>query len=145
MSLPYPRVGLVIRYAFLWSHEVRAGSTEARKDRPAAIVVATRQEADGEMRIVVAPITHEPPPDDPGASVEIPAAVAKALGLDGERQWLRTDELNRFTWPGFDLRPLPGRPGIYDYGMLPVGLYAELKAGILRRQKALAARVIPRD
>jgi len=144
VSLPYPRVGLVIRYAFLWSHEVRAGSTEARKDRPAAIVVATRKEASGEVLVVVAPVTHEPP-DDPGASIEIPVAIAKALGLDGERQWLRMDELNRFTWPGFDLRPLPGRPGVYDYGMLPAGHYTELKAGILRRQEALAMRIIQRD
>jgi hypothetical protein len=73
-----------------------------------------------------------------------PPPLQRALGLDGERQWLRMDELNRFAWPGFDLRPLPGRPGVYDYGMLPDGLFAELKAGILRRQKALAVRVIPR-
>ena len=144
MSLPHPRVGLVIRYSFLWSHEARAGSTEGRKDRPATVVVATRTEPGGEVRVVVAPITHEPPAD-PAASVEIPAAVGKALGLDGERHWLRADELNRFTWPGFDLRPLPGRSGVYDYGMLPEDLYAKLKAAILDRQKALAARVIPRD
>ncbi len=92
---------------------------------------------------MVAPIAHEPP-DHPDASIGMPAA-AKALGVDGERQWLKMDELNRFTWPGFDPRPLPGRPGVYDYGMLPEGLYAELKAGILRRQRALAVRVIPRD
>lgn len=134
----------MIRYAFLWSHEARAGVTEARKDRPAAIVVATRKEANGEVRVVVAPITHKAP-HDPEASIEIPAGLAEALGLDGERHWLRMDELNRFTWPGFDLRPLPGRPGVYDYGMLPAGLYAELKAGILRRQKALAVRVIRRE
>lgn len=144
MSLPYPRVGLVVRYAFLWSHELRAGSTEARKDRPAVIVVAARRAAGGEVRVVVAPVKHEPP-GDAEASIELPAAVAKALGLGGERHWLRMDELNRFTWPGFDLRPLPGRPGVYDYGMLPRGLYTELKAGILRRQKALAVRVVQRD
>lgn len=109
MSLPYPRVSLVTRYASLWSRELRAGSTEARKDRPAAIVVAARRAAGGEVR-VVALVTHEPP-GDPEASI----------------------------------RPLPGRPGVYDHGMLPRGLYPELKAGILRRQKALAVRVVQRD
>lgn len=144
MSLPLPRAGLVIRYSFLWSHEARTGAIEGRKDRPAAIVVATRKESDGEIRVIVAPITHEPP-RDAQASIEIPAEVSRALGLDDERQWIRLDELNRFTWPGFDLRPIPGRPGIYHYGLLPEDLYARLKAGILQRQTTLRLRVVSRD
>lgn len=31
MSLPVPRPGLVIRCAFLWSHEAAAGAEEAAK------------------------------------------------------------------------------------------------------------------
>lgn len=144
MSLPVPRAGLVIRYTFLWSHEARKGATEGRKDRPAAIVVATREDADGDVRVIVAPITHEPP-KDVGASIEIPPDVGAALGLDGQPQWIRLDELNRFAWPGFDLRPIPGRPGSYEYGMLPKELYDRLKAGILERQRARTAILIPRD
>lgn len=44
---------------------------------------------------------------DPHTSLEIPAAVCRSLGLDGVRHWVRFDELNRFTWPGYDVRPRP--------------------------------------
>ena len=53
-----------------------------------AIVSAARNEPDGEIRTIVAPITHEPP-DDPAASIEIPGDVAASPGLDGQRHWLR--------------------------------------------------------
>lgn len=144
MSLPVPKPGLVIRYSFLWSNEKAEGAVEGAKDRPCAIVVATRRDAHGDIDTIVAPITHQPP-DDPQASIEIPAAVCKALGLDSGRHWLRLDELNSFAWPGYDLRPLRGKPGRYDYGMLPQGLFQQLRNGILARQKARAARVISRD
>ncbi|MBF0334368.1 MAG: growth inhibitor PemK [Alphaproteobacteria bacterium] len=143
MSLPAPRAGLVIRYSFLWSHESRAGAIEGRKDRPAAIVIATRKAESGDLRVVVAPITHEPP-DDPAASIEVPRDVARALGFDGERQWIRLDELNRFAWPGFDLRPIPGRSGAFEYGMMPRSLYDQVKSGILERQKRGVVAIIPR-
>ncbi len=144
MSLPTPRPGLVIRYAFLWSHEARAGQSEAAKVRPCAIVVAARRTPAGSIQTLVAPITHQPP-DDPTASIEIPASVARTLGLDGERQWMRIDELNAFGWPGYDLRPLPGQPGRYDYGMLPQALFETLKTAILERHRRLVLRSLNRD
>ncbi|MGH7023100.1 MAG: hypothetical protein ACREEB_05845 [Caulobacteraceae bacterium] len=144
MTFPAPRPGLVIRYSFLWSDEQRTGSVEGAKDRPCAIVVAARRWERGDIRVLVAPITHSPP-DDPDDSLEIPAPVAKALGLDGKRHWLRLDELNRFSWPGYDLRPIPGMIGRYDYGMLPVALFEALKQGILRRQRVKRGRTQDRD
>lgn len=144
MSFPDPRPGLVIRYAFLWSHERDRGAEEAAKDRPCAIVVATRRDENGDIRVIVAPITHLPP-NDPDASIEIPADVCRGLGLDGDRHWLRLDELNRFAWPGFDLRAVPGRPGRYEYGMLPHDLFERLRRGILERQKARAVTAVLRD
>jgi hypothetical protein len=144
VSFPAPRPGLVIRYAFLWSHERDAGADEAAKDRPCAIVVAARRADDGEIRALVAPITHAPP-DDLRDSLEIPPAACRSLGLDKGRHWLRLDELNRFTWPGYDLRPIPGRPGEYAYGMLPQPLFEALRQGILDRQLARRAKTQPRD
>jgi hypothetical protein len=138
LKLPTPRPGLVIRYGFLWSHEAEAGAEEAAKDRPCAIVVAARRQENGEIGVIVAPITREPP-DDPSASLEVPAAVCRQLGLKPDRQWLRCDELNRFTWPGFDLSAIPGKNRV-DYGMLPQGLFEALKAAILQRQRARKAR-----
>ncbi len=144
MSLPAPRPGAVIRYAFLWSDEAQRGASEAAKDRPVAIVLAVRRADDDALRVVVAPITHAPPADA-AASIEIPADTCIALGLDGGRHWLRTDEVNSFVWPGFDLRPIPGQGGAMEYGMLPRGLYEALRAAILARQKALRLRLMPRD
>ena len=144
MSFPAPKPGLIIRYSFLWSHEKEAGAEEAAKDRPCAIVVAARRDDDGDIRTLVVPITHSPP-EDPADSIEIPASVANALGLDDERHWLRLDELNRFSWPGYDLRPMPGRPGKYDYGMLPREIFEQLKDGILARQRAKRGRTQGRD
>lgn len=144
MSLPAPKPGLVIRYSFLWSNEKAKGATEGSKDRPCAIVVAARTAENGDVDTIVAPITHSPP-EDPTASIEIPAATCKSLGLDSGRHWLRLDELNRFSWPGFDLRPIPGTASQYEYGMLPPGLFEQLREGILARQKARAARIIHRN
>jgi hypothetical protein len=144
MSLPVPKPGLVIRYGFLWSSEHAKRATAGVKDRPCAIVVAARHDTNGDIQTIVAPITHQPP-EDPAASIEIPAATCKSLGLDSGRHWLRLDELNRFAWPGFDLRPIPGQPGRYDYGMLPSGLFRQLREGILARQRARAGRIISRD
>jgi hypothetical protein len=98
----------------------------------------------GGVRVIVSPITHEPP-DDIAASLEIPTRVARRLGLDAGRHWIHLDELNAFTWPGFDLRALPGRPGIYDYGMLPRDLFERLRAGILERQRARSLKIMTRD
>jgi hypothetical protein len=144
MTLPEPRPGLVLRYAFLWSHEAAQGRSEASKDRPCAVIVAVRRTPDGDLRTLVAPITHEPP-TDPTASVELPAPVCRALGLDEGRHWLRCDELNSFAWPGFDLRPVPGGGGRWDYGMLPRELFEAVRRRILDRQKALRGTPIIRD
>jgi hypothetical protein len=144
LSYPAPRPGLVIRYSFLWSHEKAAGADEAAKDRPCAIIVAVRRAETGAIQTIVAPITHAQP-QDPGDSMEIPAGICRDLGLDEGRHWLRLDELNRFVWPGYDLRPIPGQPGEYAYGMLPQPLFEELRRGILERQRAGRGRTQTRD
>ena len=144
MSIPDPKPGLVIRYSFLWSNEAAAGAVEGIKDRPCAIVVAVRREQDGACQTVVAPITHSPPADA-GTSLEIPAAIARSLGLDEGRHWLRLDELNRFVWPGYDLRPRPEASRRFDYGMLPRDLFEKLRSGILELQRKRQTHVVRRD
>lgn len=144
MTLPAPKPGLVIRYGFLWSHEKDGGADEAFKDRPCAIVVAAPRLETGDIVVVVAPITHALP-DDPADSVRIPPAVCRSLGFDGLDHWIRLDELNRFAWPGYDLRTIPNRPGDYAYGMLPRAIFEQLRQAILDRQTARAARVQRRD
>jgi hypothetical protein len=144
VSFPAPRPGLVIRYSFLWSHERDAGADEAAKDRPCAIVVAAAPGSTGDIRVIVAPITHRPP-DETIASIEIAPTICRALGLDGGQHWLRLDELNRFTWPGYDLRPIPGRAGEIAYGMLPAELFERLRQGIVTLQNIRRVRVQGRE
>lgn len=124
MSLPPPRPGQVIGYAYLWAREHRRGIEEGRKDRPCAIVAA-RQVIEGREVVTVVPITHTPP-DDPADAVEIPAPLKAHLGLDEVPSWIVVTETNDFVWPGPDIRP--GR----DYGMMPPRFFAHVRDRILQ-------------
>ena len=75
MPFPEPAPGLVIRYSYLWADEHRRGAEEGTKNRPCALVAATRRDGDRIVALVV-PVTHSPP-TDPETAIEI-AAVTKA-------------------------------------------------------------------
>jgi hypothetical protein len=68
--------------------------------------------------VAVVPITHSPHPD-PETAIEIPPRVADHLGLDSDTSWVVLEDVNVFTWPGYDLRQIPEQSGRYDYGLLP--------------------------
>jgi hypothetical protein len=106
MAFPEPQPGLVISYAYLWHHEHRAGREEGVKDRPCVVILAVQSAADGTTMVRVAPVTHSPP-DNPATAVELPQAVKRHLGLDADRSWVVIDEVNEFTWPGFEAPPPP--------------------------------------
>ncbi len=145
MPLPEPRPGLVIRYAYLWRSEHERGREEGTKDRPCAVVLATTRDGDA-TRVVVAAITHTPPRDTTDA-IEVPAAVKARLGLDHERSWIVTSEVNVFTWPGLDLRLVDPRDrdrGI-AYGFLPSALAKTLIARVLEQVRSGRTGVIGRD
>ena len=143
MTYPAPLPGLVIRYSFLWSREARAGATEGRKDRPCAIVVAVPSNEHGDTRVVVVPVTHTAPLD-PATAIALPATVKAALGLDAEPSWVCLDELNVFSWPGYDLRSIPGTARI-DYGALPQPLFEQIKRGVLALNRARRTQQVDRD
>lgn len=143
MAVPTPAPGLVISYAYLWRDQQRAGHMEGRKDRPCAIVVATTDE-DGDTLVYVAPMTHTQPAA--GAGVEVPTSVKRRLGLDAARSWIITGELNRFIWPGFDLRPVSrDRRDQFAFGFLPVELFDAVTASILGHRRARRLTVIGRE
>src|SRR3954471_3508767 len=115
-----PEPADVISYSYLWSREAAVGEESGRKDRPAVVVVA-RIEREAGILVLVAPITHTPPEKSTDA-VEIPANAKQQLGLDRERSWIVVTELNRFIWPGPDIRPVPDS-GTPFYDALPDWLF----------------------
>lgn len=144
MSWPKPYPGLVIRYAYLWAREAALGREEGVKDRPCAIILVVRRDADGADIVRVLPITHAPPSDLADA-VEIPPATKLRLGLDSERAWIVLTEANDFVWPGPDLRPaINGDPSTAAYGMLPPRLFTHLKQRVIEAHRRHALRGVKR-
>lgn len=102
------------------------------KNRPVVVVVALRT-INQRTELIVAPITHSQP-IVPGDAVEIPRQVKRHLGLDQERSWIMTTELNRFIWPGPDIRPAQD-DGSPLYGTIPEQLFEKVKVGILLQSR----------
>ena len=107
------------------------GNEDGAKDRPCVVIIAL---ADGQVAVV--PITHAPPSEGT-AAVELTSATCAGLGLDDERSWVVVDEVNRFRWPGPDLRPV--RSGKWAFGTLPRGDLLRVAAGV---RDAVTARRI---
>ena len=143
MALREPVPGLVICYAYLWRDEALRGQEEGRKDRPCVIVLSV-EEADGRKVVTVAPVTHAPP-THPESAVEIPAATKQRLGLDSERSWVVVADLNRFVWPGVDLRPIRRGSSTYSYGLLPTAFYHQVRDRVIALARAGRAAVTPRS
>jgi hypothetical protein len=134
VSLPIPKPGLVIRYAYLWEAEARQGREEGTKDRPCAIVLVVLRE--GEHPVVrELPVTRTPP-TNPEDVLEIPTATKERLWLDSERSWVALSEANDFIWPGPDLRRVPGASsGSVAYGFLPPSFMRVLRDRLERRRR----------
>jgi hypothetical protein len=134
MPLPAPTPGLAIGYSYLWHDEHLSGAEEGRKVRPCAIVlVATDDE--GDTVVYVVPVTHRQPQDV--HTVALPASVKRRLGLDDAASWIVTSELNRFVWPGYDLRPIArDRRDTFAWGFLPTEIFEAVKRGIAANRAA---------
>ena len=66
-------------------------------------------------------------------AIEIPLKVKKRLGLDSARSWIVLTELNRFIWPGPDIRLAPGHDSpLYD--AIPDWLFFDVREGIVRHR-----------
>ena len=143
MAFSVPVPGLVIRYSYLWASEHARGQEEGVKDRPCAVVLTTTNEA-GDQVATVLPVTHTPP-SNPLLAVELPTAVKRRLKLDDERSWVVLAEANRFTWPGPDLRPLqPGDAQSVAYGLLPYGLFEDIRLKFIAALKGQAVTAVSR-
>ena len=126
-TLPEP--GEVLNYSYLWEYEYVKGRDEGIKDRPVAVVLVT-QTKDGIDQVHVVPMTTKPPARDQLA-IEVPDAVRRDLGLSGDRSWVVITEWNRFSWPGYDIRPVPGREPSVSYGYLPGSFFRRVRDAIV--------------
>ena len=143
MPLPTPELGLVVSYAYLWNSEFEEGQEEGVKDRPCALVLSSQNEG-GNTVVAVVPVTHTPP-ERPEEAVESPAVVKRHLGLDEARSWIVVSEINRFVWPGPDLRPVSRtEPDRFEYGFLPPALFRQVLERFEATVAARRLRTVPR-
>ncbi len=76
----------------------------------------------------------------------MPAKVERHLGLDDDPSWIMADEVNRFNWPGPDLRPVSrGQPARFHYGFLPEDVFSALRRKIVTVYRAHRLAVMPRS
>ena len=138
-QFPAPFPGLVISYSYLWRKDYLAGQEEGAKDRPCAVVLS-RKTKGSDTVVTVAPITHSEP-EVPDMAVEIPAKVNEHLNLDSEASWIICTEVNRFVWPGPDIKPITRRGDTsYSYGVLPPRLFSKVTKTIVRSLAKLVSR-----
>jgi hypothetical protein len=140
-----PKIGYVLRYAYLWHDEFARAQEEGEKDRPCVLIVATsRLDAEGRTTVRVLPITHSAPANRDTA-VELPAVTKNRLGLDRQSSWVILTEGNTFAWPGPDVRPVPGKhpPTIY-YGPLPPALFRQIVTRLVALARERRFREAPR-
>lgn len=125
---PIPEPADVISYAYLWAREHDSGIEEGLKDRPVVVVVAQIVTGD-RTELLVAPLTHSAPAA--GEGVLIPGRDKRRLGLDHDPSWAVTTEMNRFIWPGPDVRVISSGDTPL-YGPIPASLYNAIRDEIQR-------------
>lgn len=68
------------------------------------------------------------------------------FGVDDARSWIKTNELNVFTWLGPDVRPVSraGEKRRFAYGLLPRNMIVDLIANVRARvREGIATPVQP--
>jgi len=136
-----PDIGWVICHAYLWWNEARRGREEGVKDRP-CVIVHTRMNEYEETEVYISPITHTRP-EVPERAIAIPPETKARLDLDREKSWIVTTEVNRFIWPGPDIRDAPD--GGLTYGHLPADLTEDVVQQIKANASERSLLVVSRD
>lgn len=70
----------------------------------------------------------------------MPMAVKRHLGLDDARCWIVASEVNRFIWPGPDVRPVRGGDGSPYYGKIPGKLLEKVRAAMRAGRMRITGR-----
>jgi hypothetical protein len=107
------------------------------------VVLAARKRSHGTELLVVPVTTREPRRGD--EAIEMPARVRQHLGLTDERCWIIVNELNRFTWPGPDIRPVRREGDVNPrYGAIPARLFDQARAKLAEVAQAGRLKVTKR-
>lgn len=141
-----PRPGLVIHYDFLWKEDERAGKESSDKDHPSAIMMMSKPTPSGDHLVYLCPISHSPPRAGETA-VELPPKVSRYLGLDGDRQWLKTHQINQVFWEK-DRIPFgvaKNKAGNWEYGEVPKPLAEQAFAQLQENAKSKELKNVIRD
>lgn len=142
---PEPQVGMVVNYCFLWPRQARKGQDVGEKNRPCLIMAVDTPKDGSPKKVFVAPITHTPPfhPED---SLQMPQETKRRLGLDSETSWLMLSDVNKFSWPGYDLGRVPRRnqPTIV-YGNVSASFMNEAQKQMRDMFHQKRVQIVPRD
>lgn len=106
------------------------------------VVVVARLVTEGRTELMVAPVTHAEPTG--GKGVPIPPSVKRHFLKQGnEPSWIVTREVNRFVWPGPDVRTAKGADAPL-YGAIPARLFEQLRQEISTNARSGNAPIISR-
>ena len=111
-----------------------------------AKLLTTVANTDGARDVLLCAITHTQPAAGETA-VEVPAAVARALGLDDGRSWIKTDQVNLLLW---EKGRIPygisqARKGAWAYGMIPAALGRQVFEQVREKARRRSLRTVKRD
>lgn len=107
---PLPKVGDILHYVFLFTHDKAAGRDEGIKTRPVMVAAVKDQ------RLFTVAITTKG--EASASTFPIPDAVADAAGLVRGTAVV-IDQYNHFTWLGYDIRPVTSEPSFVAGRMPP--------------------------
>jgi hypothetical protein len=92
--------------------------------------------------VYVLPITHTKPLKEEDG-LELLPQWKQHLGLDSQRSWIITSELNHFEWPGVDIRGTSTEA--ISYGFLPHKVTVRLREMIRERVSKKNVTPVDRD
>jgi hypothetical protein len=142
MKKPDPQIGQIVRFDYLWRREAHSGLKDGLKIRPCAVIVARRRLDTGDFEVLLAPITHSPP-SQPSEGYALPEQARPITGLDHQKSWLITSELNEVRWT--DAGFTPARPEQWLVGQLPRRLAIKVNFDVLAAIKAGQMAIIRRS
>ena len=126
MRAPNPFPGLVVGYSYLWHQDYKLERDFSENPATYGVILSVREEL-GDKIVLVAALTDLQPRNTEG--VALPDATRERLGLPSAQYWIITSEVNRFIWPGPDLRSADS-VSKNELNVLPPILFESIKSSI---------------